>query len=1079
MVVYEPGDWFQTVLNSVAAQDYSNLKSLFLLAGDSADLPAMIRAAVPNAFVRAVDGNPGFGTAANEVLRLVEGENGFFCFLHDDVALDAGAIRVLVEEVYRSNGGIVGPKLVEWNSPRVLQHVGLAVDRFGEVDAMVEPGELDQEQHDAVRDVFAVPTACMMVRADLFRAIGGFDPTIEYSGDDVDLCWRAHLGGARVLVVPAARVRHLERLEERRPDAVSAARTSRTRMRTVLTLTGAQRLPLLVLQLIVMTVSESIMFLLTGRVRLMLASMGSLLGIVPRFPSYLSRRRSIAPLRSVPDREIAGLQLRGSARFATYMRSRDARVVDTEFTTERRWRQTAGSAPAIAWLSVTVLTLLGSRTLITGGVPKFGEFLAFPASPAELLSNYLSGWSGHGLGSTSAAPTGLALIALGSVVTLFHMAALHTVCVVGLLFVGYLGIWRLSSMFPTARARVAALVVYAAVPLPSQLLATGRWGALACYAATPWAVHLLRRLAGVESSGSFSAPPSSSSIETPEHYSQPATRKMVRLFAQLALVTAFAFAFAPSFVVVLIGVGFVLAVSTLLVGGGTGNLRAAATMAIAAVVAVAVAVVANLPWAASLTGSDGWTAVVGVPGASARSLGVGRLARFLDTGGGPGVLSLVIFLPVVAAPLIARAWRFAWAMRAMALVAGFGILLVLDDRGKLPWRMPEPGVLLAPVAVGVALAAAVTVAALREDVLSGSFGWRQPLGLISAVAIVIGLVPGTLSVVNGRWEMPERTLVSVLGQLPVNPAEGDYRVLWIGDPRAIPVGSYTYTTGIGYAITDDDLLSIEDYWAGTPTSVETDVANALSDIADGLTLRGGRLLAPFGIRFVVVPLADGANGTIDNPLTAPAGLIDVLNDQLDLAAPLTKPPNYIVYENTAYTPTRSVLSAKGAAASQQAGGEVLAQADLRGSVPFAVGSPDRGAAVGDVAAGTLHVAVPYDSHWQLTVDGQRVAGRRAFGSTLAFDMPAGGQASLVYDTGTTRSLWLVGQLVVWLVLLVAASRLRPAQLMRRRAASGAVIDRTPVADLTAVVQLPRETRETSEFGEPIDFGEPAGPGGGL
>ena len=64
---------------------------------------------------------------------------------------------------------------------------------------MVEPGELDQEQHDAVRDVFAVPTACMMVRADLFRAIGGFDPAIEYSGDDVDLCWRAHLGGARVL----------------------------------------------------------------------------------------------------------------------------------------------------------------------------------------------------------------------------------------------------------------------------------------------------------------------------------------------------------------------------------------------------------------------------------------------------------------------------------------------------------------------------------------------------------------------------------------------------------------------------------------------------------------------------------------------------------------------------------------------------------------------------------------------------------------------------------------------------------------------------------------------------------------
>ena len=72
----------------------------------------------------------------------------------------------------------------------------------------MERGELDQEQHDAVRDVFALPSACMLVRADLFRALGGFDPSISFYGDDVDLCWRAHLSGARVVVVPAARARH-------------------------------------------------------------------------------------------------------------------------------------------------------------------------------------------------------------------------------------------------------------------------------------------------------------------------------------------------------------------------------------------------------------------------------------------------------------------------------------------------------------------------------------------------------------------------------------------------------------------------------------------------------------------------------------------------------------------------------------------------------------------------------------------------------------------------------------------------------------------------------------------------------
>ncbi|HZY07294.1 MAG TPA: glycosyltransferase, partial [Ilumatobacteraceae bacterium] len=169
MVVFDPGSWFDEVLEGLADQDYANLKCLFLIVGDPGDVPDRVRDRVPNAFVRAVGNVAGYGAVANEVLRLVEGDNGFFCFLHDDVALDPGAIRLLVEEMYRSNAGIVGPKLVSWEDPGVLQHVGMGVDRFGEIDSFVEEGEVDQEQHDAVRDVFALPSACMLIRADLFR----------------------------------------------------------------------------------------------------------------------------------------------------------------------------------------------------------------------------------------------------------------------------------------------------------------------------------------------------------------------------------------------------------------------------------------------------------------------------------------------------------------------------------------------------------------------------------------------------------------------------------------------------------------------------------------------------------------------------------------------------------------------------------------------------------------------------------------------------------------------------------------------------------------------------------------------
>ena len=104
-----------------------------------------------------------------------------------------------------------------------------------------------------------------------------------------------------------------------------------------------------------------------------------------------------------------------------------------------------------------------------------------------------------------------------------------------------------------------------------------------------------------------------------------------------------------------------------------------------------------------------------------------------------------------------------------------------------------------------------------------------------------------------------------------------------------------------------------------------------------------------------------------------------------------------------------------------------------------------------IAAGTLHVAVPYDPNWSLTVDGSDVPSRRAFGSTLAFDVPTAGRATLTYDTPVARTLWLVVQMLVWLALLLAASRFRPARWRLRRPRPAQLADTSPVADLTAPI----------------------------
>lgn len=446
-----------------------------------------------------------------------------------------------------------------------------------------------------------------------------------------------------------------------------------------------------------------------------------------------------------------------------------------------------------------------------------------------------------------------------------------------------------------------------------------------------------------------------------------------------------------------------------------------------------------------------------MPPTAARGLGISTLAHF---GVGTlqfGAVAVVLFLPVLAAPLVARSWRFVWAVRAAALVTVFGGVAILDDRAALPFRMPEPGVLLVPVAVGIALAAGCVVAAFDTDVLSGSFGWRQPLAVLAMAAMAVGILPGVLSVADGRWNMPGRTLQTVLGEFPSNPPTGDYRILWLGDPRAMPVAGWTYQPGVAYAVTDDGPLSLEDRYSGPPTDVEQQVADAVRQMAGGFTLRGGRLLAQYGIRYVVVPLADGVNGTISNPLPAPDGLSDVLDDQLDLASPLTRPPNFLVYENTAYTPTRGILTPVGAQASEQAGKEAVAQSDLRGTTPWAIGAPDRGDAVGALTPGSLHIAVPFDPNWHLRVDGTEVPGRRAFGATMAFDSTSAGDGTLSYDTGVQRPLWIIVQFLLVVALLFAASRVRSTNLVARRRLV-VLDDATPVADLTSPFQPPVVTQ---------------------
>ena len=1087
VVVHEPGDWFDETLDALAQQDYPNLRFLFLvtessssaLAVDSAtsdgngsddvasddtdsdadsavvahdgagsessaarvdpDVAALITARLPKAFVRSLGANPGFGVAANEVLRLVEGANGFFLFCHDDIAPEPDAVRLLVEEMYRSNAGLVGPKFVDWDDPGVLQTVGLDVDRFGEVDHDIEDGEVDQEQHDGVRDVFVLPTACLLARADLFRELDGFDPGIDLHGEDLEFCWRVHHSGARVVVAPTAKVRHRGELAARRPDLGHRRLAARHRLRSVVTLTGGARLPGRLLELVLLTVAELVVGLFTGRFRSALASARAFVGLVPRLPSLIRRRRVVSGVRRVPEREVLGLQKRGSARLTSFLRSRETSTFVGAENNVRRWRQST-TAPVFAWIAVLAAIVFGSRSLLGSGIPSVGEFLPFPDSPRDLFASYVNGWDPNGFGATSPNPTGWATLSVLSFATLFRMGLLQTVFVIGLVVVGLIGLWRLATVFPSTRARIAALVVYAASPLVGGALAIGSLTTLVAYASVPWFVHTLRRAVGTAT-----ADPRTAHMDVADGLVELAWPERLRRTLHAGLVVALAAAFVPVMLVVTLLCGVVITLATLL---ALAPISTAVRYATATVGAVAVGALLNLPWIVTWS----WDAMVGPTPVGDPGRGLFALAAFEIGPVDLAALTFALYLPVVAALLLAQAWRLTWAVRSAALVVSFGALAVLGDRGAMPFAMPEAGVLLAPVAVGLAVSAAAALAAFDLDVRGASFGWKQPLGLAASAAVVIGLVPGVLSTGSGSWNMPSPTLASLLDRaLPAGDADGagDYNVLLLGDARLLPVPGREYRDGVSYAVIDDDGLDVRDRWAATGTAGDDAVVEALDLIASGSTQRAGRLLAPLAVRFVVIPRIDGVLSTASDPLELPIGLNDALDEQLDIVATRGL-ATYSRYRNNAWIPTVSVLTGPGAESSRLAGPEALVRSDLSGADPVFLLADHLSESTAEVPAGVVHLAVPFDDHWRLTVDGVELEPRRAFGLTTAFDVPTPGTATLAYETSGARILAVVAQVFVWLLVLFGAVRVA-VPTARRRTTS---IDDETLISLDADAPMP-------------------------
>ncbi len=1008
VVVTSNGSRLGATLEALGGQDYPSLTVLVLDAGSKVDPTPVVAAALAGAYVRRLDGNVGFARAANEALAVVEGAT-FLLFCHDDVELEPTAARLLVEEAYRSNAAIAGPKLVDARNPDVLLEVGMAIDRFGVPFSGIEPGEIDQEQHDGTRDVFYVSSAAMLVRTDLFRELDGFDPTLFPGAEDIDLCWRARIAGARVMVVPDARARHYESSHERiaaEPEA--SARTTptrveavvqRNRVRAMLTAYRLRRLLWVVPSALALVFAECIAFVCSGQFRRAGILAKAWAWNLAHLGTLRRARKRVRKLRAVPDSDLVYLQIGGSARlrvfFAHHFRAEerlqsfgDARRRVIGAATDRVHR------PAlIASVCFVILAIVGSRGLFLQGIPAFGGFSTWP-SVVSLFHAYASGWRYAGLGSATPAPPGLALFGGLGTVFLGFVGTARTMLVVATMPVGAFGVYRLSRPFSRAPGpALLAGLAYGSNPVARNAISAGDVGAMVFFTLLPFIVSRLLVLIEARRSR-YPAP----------MLGRRWWSRLVPLGVLIAIVTACL----PSAPILLL----LIPIAFLIFGLVSGGLRLGGRALLAMLAGGLIGLVLLLPWPLELLGgidrgSAGFS--------SSPHLDLSAILRFHVGAAGAGWVGWAL-LGAAALPLVVGTGeRLTWAGRVWVLaLLSFGVAW-LPIRLAASQPVPSVPATLSLAALGLAVAVGLGAAAFVDDLRRFGFGWRQFASVAAAVLLLFPVFGFALDAIGGRWRTPEQGWST---SVSADPAQGAYRVLWIGAPSVLPADATLAPHGLGFAFTDDGIGDVRGRWIPPARHEEQVVRRALRAIETGATDRAGRLLAPFGVRYVALTsrLAPDAHAT--PPVPVPLAVTRGFEGQLDLRT-LQAASGIQLYENLAWAPVRSIVpvtvSVPGSTPTPLA---AALSTDLRPARPV------RGSLGGSdpVAAGTLLWLQRADPSWHASSGGRRLVRHDAFGLTNSYDHPDAGSISLTFTDQLRRSLALVAEGLLWIVALLISRR---------------------------------------------------------
>ena len=982
LVVHDGAVWLPEVVASLASQTRPIDYTLAIDTGsEDASLKLLNNARVASI---ALPRDTGFGAAVSAGLETLPkrlNTNEWIWLIHDDCAPQPGALEALLNAVEdRPQVAIAGPKLRGWYDRTHLLEAGVSIANNGARWTGLEAHEYDQGQHDGIREVLAVSTAGMLIRREVFEELGGFDPNLALFRDDVDLGWRAHVAGHKVIAVTEALAFHAEAAaSERRKLNVKSGvfrrpliLDRRNAAYVLLTNSSWWLLPWLALQLLASAMIRAAGYFLAKLPGYASDEVLAVALLIIRPGVILEARKIRRKQRLISARVVSAYipprwsQLRlGILRASEAIRhsllppsaeptgALDALTDDEDLLVSaptNYWRSAFLRPEISGVLFLLTLTSIWSShrygSLVGGALP------STPVGASDLWSRYGESWHQIGMGSSSSTPTWVLILALLSTIFLGKAVAL----VVFLFWAAPLFfMWSMHSLLRKLSKNswliMGASVAYALSPVAVAAINSGRLGTMAALIIGPRLVGFLKRVKKIEDLHWRSIFGFSLLIGALTAFSLPAYLGIVLIYCVGLVSDIHDYRIRPSFNLLFTRVGkrAVLVVAPLLL---------------------------CLPW--SLEALVHPSRFLLEPGLLVQ--GGGPNLAFLANPGGPGSLPWWVISPVTLVLIIANlssgmARKFAEAGFFFLLTATFLSVLSISGHSSANSEPLWTGPLLAYATIAALCAGVMILDGLRQKLANVRFHYRHILaGLAIAATLIYSLSASAWVVTAGAQSPVHANAPSILP--PFLAVTSGVKTLVL---RNVSHGKME-TFSFFIARESDAMLGDPDLAPGNSPDVE----RAVREIVDGTGINSSKVLAGYGIKYLF----------IKNPVdTQLARAVDGLGG----------------FIRNSSTQAGVVWRVAGIS-------DRLVFADAAGK-SVALRTGDISARVASPGAGTLTLAENYDNSWQVIQNGKQMVRSKSPYGLPQFTVQQAGEFSLIHD-GTSRRAWLSLEMIIFLSVLL-------------------------------------------------------------